>query len=110
MVCDPMTGQSPSQPDKTYTTIEMVVNSFGRGRGGRGLSGGEPPRWLLGKGVRLERGRPGFESVSVVDCFPKLSPVDRLVGLVVKASTSRAEDPEFESRLRRDFFGVESYQ
>ena len=34
----------------------------------------------------------------------------RLVGLVVKASTSRAEDPEFESRLRRDFFGVESYQ
>ena len=27
-----------------------------------------------------------------------------------KASTSRAEDPGFESRLRRDFFGVESYQ
>ena len=34
----------------------------------------------------------------------------RLVGLVVKASVSRAEDPGFESRLRRDFFGVESYQ
>ena len=32
---------------------------------------------------------------------------DRLVGLVVKASASRAEDPGFESR---DFFGVESYQ
>ena len=32
------------------------------------------------------------------------------VGLVVKASASRAEDPGFESRLRRDFFGVESYQ
>ena len=29
---------------------------------------------------------------------------DRLVGLVVKASASRAEDPWFESRLRRDFF------
>ena len=28
----------------------------------------------------------------------------RLVGLVVKASASRAEDPGFESRLRRDFF------
>ena len=28
---------------------------------------------------------------------------DRLVGLVVKASSSRAEDPGFESRLRRDF-------
>ena len=36
--------------------------------------------------------------------------VHRLVGLVVKASASRAEDPGFESRLRRDFFGVESYQ
>ena len=33
----------------------------------------------------------------------------RLVGLVVKASASRAEDPGFESRLRRDFSGVESY-
>ena len=37
-------------------------------------------------------------------------PVDRLVGLVVKASASRAEGPGFESRWRRDFFGVESYQ
>ena len=36
--------------------------------------------------------------------------IDRLVGLVVKASASKAEDPGFESRLRRDFFGVESYQ
>ena len=36
--------------------------------------------------------------------------VDRLVGLVVQASASRAEDSGFESRLRRDFFRVESYQ
>ena len=42
--------------------------------------------------------------------FCSLHPTDRLVGLVVKASASRAEDPGFESRLRRDFFGVESYQ
>ena len=35
---------------------------------------------------------------------------DRLVGLVVKASPSRVEDPGFESCLRRDFSGVESYQ
>ena len=34
----------------------------------------------------------------------------RLVGLVVKASASRAEGPGFESRQHRDFFGVESYQ
>ena len=40
--------------------------------------------------------------------FPSL--LYRLVGLVVKASASRAEGPGFESRLRRDFFGVESYQ
>ena len=33
-----------------------------------------------------------------------------LVGLVVKASAWRAEDPEFESRLHRDFSRVESYQ
>ena len=30
---------------------------------------------------------------------------DRLVGLMVKASASRAEDPGFESRLRQDFSG-----
>ena len=30
---------------------------------------------------------------------------DRLVGLVVKVSASRAEDPGFEFRLRRDFSG-----
>ena len=29
---------------------------------------------------------------------------DRLVGLVVKASASRAEDPGLESRLRQGFF------
>ena len=34
----------------------------------------------------------------------------RLVGLVAKVSTSRAEDPGFESRLRRDFSGVKSYR
>ena len=48
--------------------------------------------------------RASWESIPV---SPALG---RLVGLVVKASASRAEDPEFESRLRRDFSGVESYQ
>ena len=44
--------------------------------------------------------------------FARFQPLveDCLVGLVVKASATRAEDPRFESRLRRDFFGVESYQ
>ena len=36
--------------------------------------------------------------------------LDRLVGLVVKACASRAEDPGFKSHLRRDFSGSESYQ
>ena len=31
---------------------------------------------------------------------------DHLVGLVVKASASRAEDPGFESCLRQDFSGL----
>ena len=31
--------------------------------------------------------------------------LDRTVGLVVKASASRAKDPGFESRLHRDFLG-----
>ena len=31
---------------------------------------------------------------------------DRLVGLVVKGSASRTEDPGFEFRLRRDFSGL----
>ena len=35
-------------------------------------------------------------------CISSVS-LDRLVGLVVKASASRAEDPGFESRLRRVF-------
>ena len=43
-------------------------------------------------------------------CSRRLPVTHRLVGLVVKASATRAEDPGFESRLRRDFPGVESYQ
>ena len=46
--------------------------------------------------------------LSVFMCVVSLC-LYRLVGLVVKASASRAEDPGFESRLLRDFFGVESH-
>ena len=35
--------------------------------------------------------------------------VDRLVGLVVKASTLRAEDPGFQSLWRRNFFSGSSH-
>ena len=46
----------------------------------------------------------------VLGLFLVFSFAGRFVGLVVKASASRAEDPGLESRLRRDFLGVESYQ
>ena len=39
----------------------------------------------------------------VLHSFPVFS--NRLGGLVLKASASRAEDPGFESRLCRDFSG-----
>ena len=41
---------------------------------------------------------------SMLKLFSLLS-ADRIVGLMVKASASRAEDPGFKSRLRRDFSG-----
>ena len=44
------------------------------------------------------------------DAVGKAAAGYHLVGLVVKASASGAEDPGFESRLRRDFPGVDSYQ
>ena len=52
------------------------------------------------EGVCLESGVKGIDPL-----FP-----DGHVGLVVKAFALGAEDLGFESRLRRDFSGVESYQ
>ena len=48
--------------------------------------------------------------LAVLGCKPIYPSPNRLLGLMVKASASRVEDPEFESRLRQDFFAVESYQ
>ena len=49
---------------------------------------------------------PGLVVVLCVDCLQVNKAVcfHRLVGLVVKASASRAEGPGFERRWRRDFF------
>ena len=44
------------------------------------------------------------------DSGPTSPSADRLVGLVVKASASRAEFPGLDSRLRGFFSGVVSYQ
>ena len=46
----------------------------------------------------------------LISVNPKGLAAHCLVGLVVKESASRAEDPGFESRLRRGIFRVESYQ
>ena len=50
------------------------------------------------RGGRLDH----YVSVAVEQLSDVVCAGDRLVGLVVKASGSRAEDPWFESRLRRD--------
>ena len=61
-------------------------------------------RWPCGKASAPRAVDLGSIPHSLGEPFPGL------VGPVVKASASRAEDPGFESRLRRDFSGVESYQ
>ena len=63
--------------------------------------------FFFGEYDTLLRGRmiQGLEPAATCPHSP-----NRPVGLVVKASASREEDPGFESRLRQDYFGVESYQ
>ena len=55
-------------------------------------------RHTLSVALTLNHPRNNFQSALA-------SAPGRLVGLVVKASASGAEDPGFESRLRRDFSG-----
>ena len=65
------------------------------------------PEFSLDGGFRPSG--PKDSSEAGVDKSLNLLRRDRLAGIVVKASTSRAEDPRFESRLHWDFFRVESY-
>ena len=78
-------------------------------------------RWVMGGlhqmlcMLRLSEGFPclllgdGFSRASflcgALRCLRQLLPLDRLVGQVVKVPARKAEGPEFESRLRRDFSG-----
>ena len=61
---------------------------------------------------KRSRGEEGFRNTLITtDRMNTTSFLeDGLAGLVVKASASREEDHGFESRLRWDFSGVESYQ
>ena len=62
---------------------------------------------MSGKTCNREKVATHLSVTCLCSCLVLL---DCLVGVVVKASASRAEDPGFESRLCRDFFVVESYQ
>ena len=64
-------------------------------------SGIRTPELPLSRGIPLPLGQRG--SPIRARARPVFS--DSLVGLVVKASASKAKDPGFESRLRRDFSG-----
>ena len=81
------TCSNPCSRIKTTTTKRNIPRSLTR----IGKTAG-----LAGNGEEQEGPRAGGGSLAA----------DRLDGLAVKASASRAEDPS----LRRDFFGVESYQ
>ena len=69
-----------------------------------------------GSGMNAMTGRPGVSTlwpgeVASLTCSSSLLlSFGPLSWPGSKASASRAEDPGFESRLRQDFFGVESYQ
>ena len=63
-----------------------------------------PPRWLRGTESTAREGDVE-NPVSLPPSLPPSPSSHRLAGLVVKASASRAEDPGFESRWRRDFPG-----
>ena len=58
--------------------------------------------------LTTEAAREQYEIIYITEQSPTwYYHVHHLVGLVVKVSASRAEDTGFESRLRRDFSGVE---
>ena len=83
--------------------MEGSNNHKTEGRGGRNVTG--PGIYRHRVCVLLPCCQGCVElSVSTGDFSFLLSP-DRLAGLVVKASASGAEDPGFESRLRRNFSG-----
>ena len=94
-------------------TQEVYIHFMGvvGGRGGRGdhfFSRYYPtPLFYLYNSLRVfhRSYSPSPPLPSPRSIPPHDSLTDRFVGLVVKALASKAEDPEFKSRLRRDFSG-----
>ena len=81
--------------------LEVVLGGGGGGEGAGGRRGEGESSFHNNQVIIRECIKFVLEHIEDIHC---------LVGLVVKASASRAEDPGFESRLHRDFLGVESYQ
>ena len=99
------TRMAPDQlASKTYNTKMSGYKARGRPR----------KTWIEGAKETLKTHNipptQAFELAADRKLFLPSTPRDRLVGQVVKASASRPEGPGFESRLRRDFSGIESYQ
>ena len=70
---------------------------------------GSPTCKCLGDGDNARYSKMTCEVLGYAQLLCRRSSNNRLVGLVVKSSASRVEDSGFESRLRWDFFPVESY-
>ena len=106
-----LVAESPVPPHRILTIASK--HQWGRTKAVHG----DLTIWLSPTASRDTLGRSGS---TVLACFVRLSLndrcdrlklhlSDRLAGLVVKASASGTQDPGFDSRLRRDFFRVESY-
>ena len=72
------------------------------------MQNGEPQRYSC-EHRRGRRRKTDYKSLKHIRQDRESETHDRLVGVVVKVSASRAEGPGFESCMRQDFFGVESY-
>ena len=94
-----------TRPTRRYAnvqTLEIWANVW------RGLARSTAEMQLMGKPCGVEALAGLSQSANMHGCqAASWSPftLDRLVGQVVKASASGAEDPGFESRLRGDFSG-----
>ena len=90
-------GKLPVPVDRSLLLIrspyDCILSNFNR----KGDIPGNDTQKTYSSRERFEKSQYAVEPTSslIMHC---------LVGLVVKASASRTEDPGFESRLRRDFF------
>ena len=106
---------------KVFTCLFTLMVGLKNGHIRKNLTqSGEPQRYSWGTHKKKKKKNPLSLSLFLLVCLCLLVFVSSVcLYLCVhlpprwpsgKASTSRGEDPVFESRLHRDFFRVESYQ